>query len=47
MKKKTKDQKRVIRNCGMRPLFWKVLSEDDKYLVVMNWLTGEVRLLGK
>lgn len=47
MKKKTKEQKTVIRNHGLWPLFWAVISERPESLLVMSWLTGESRLLDK
>ena len=39
MKKKTKEQKTVIRNHGYKPFMWEVIVDQERYLIVRNWLT--------
>lgn len=38
---KTKAQKKLIREYVRHPFFWMVLGEYERYLLIMNWVTGE------
>ena len=39
MKKKTKEQKTVIRNHGLWPFMWEVVVEQERYLIIRNWFS--------
>lgn len=46
--KKTKSQINIIRDSGARfPLFWEVVTENDHFMHIRNWLTGENRICRK
>lgn len=45
--KKTKQQKDIIRDSGAQPLFWTVVHENDRFLHIRNWITGENRVFRK
>ena len=45
--KKTAEQKELIRDNKMIPLFWKVAHDSKKHLLVVNTFTGEYRVLDK
>ena len=45
--KKTKEQKLLIRENRMWPIFWEVLWERSDRLVVCSRITGNVRVLDK
>ena len=41
------DQKKIIRNNNMIPLFWKIAHDSNNHLLVVNTFTGEYRVLDK
>lgn len=41
------DQKKIIRNNNMIPLFWKIAQDSNNHLLVVNTFTGEYRVLDK
>lgn len=43
--KKTAEQKKIIRDNNMIPLFWKLIGMNENWILVANALTGEVRVL--
>lgn len=46
--KKTKDQVAYIKGSGIRLTFlWDVVLENDHFLHIRNWLTGENRVISK
>ena len=45
--KKTEDQKQLIRDNNMIPLFWKVITERKKHMLIVNTFTGEYRVIEK
>lgn len=45
--KKTKEQRQLIRDNKMCPMFWTVITERTTHLLVVNTLTGEYRVLEK
>ena len=45
--KKTEDQKKIIRDNKMIPLFWTVITDSKSHLLVVNTFTGEYRVLDK
>ena len=45
--KKTEDQKKIIRDNKMIPLFWQVANDSKKHLMVVNTFTGAYRVLDK
>lgn len=45
--KKTAEQKRILRDNRMIPLFWHVACDSKNHLLVVNTLTGEYRVLDK
>lgn len=45
--KKTEDQKKIIRDNKMIPLFWTVNKDSKSHLLVVNTFTGEYRVLEK
>ena len=45
--KKTKAQKAIIWKNRMWPFFWTVINDRKACLLVMSWLTGELRVLDK
>lgn len=47
MKKKTKEQKKILREYKLFPLFYVIINEQKDRLLVMNRLTGEFRVLDK
>ena len=47
MKRKTKSQKAIIRNNGLKPFMWVVNQDDERYLIVHNWFTQQYRCLRK
>ena len=40
-------QKAVLKSHKMIPLFWTVMEELDKGLIVKHRITGEFRVIGK
>lgn len=44
---KTKEQKKILRENKMIPIFWTVISDRDTHLLVVNTYTGEYRVLEK
>ena len=45
--KKTPEQKKLIRENKMIPLFWQVACDSKNHLLVVNTFTGEYRVLDK
>ncbi len=45
--KKTDEQKQLIRDNKMIPLFWKVITDKEKHMLIVNTFTGEYRVLEK
>ena len=45
--KKTAEQKELIRDNKMIPLFWQVACDSKNHLLVVNTFTGEYRVLDK
>ena len=45
--KKTSEQKELIRDNKMIPLFWQVANDSKNHLLVVNTFTGEYRVLDK
>lgn len=45
--KKTEEQKKIIRDNKMIPLFWHVVKDSKNHLLVVNTFTGEYRVLDK
>lgn len=45
--KKTDEQKRIIRNNKMIPMFWTAIADKKSHLLVVNTFTGEYRVLDK
>lgn len=45
--KKTDEQKRLIRDNKMIPMFWTVINDKEKHMLVVNTFTGEYRVLEK
>ena len=45
--KKTEEQKQLIRDNNMIPLFWKVVTDKDTHMLVVNTFTGEYRVIEK
>ena len=44
---KTPEQKRILRGNRMIPLFWTVITDAEKHMLVVNTFTGEYRVLDK
>lgn len=44
---KTKEQRALIREYRRHPIFWRVIGENESYLVAVNWLTGECQFCHK
>ena len=47
MKRKTPEQKEAIRKRYRFPVFWNVVSDEKRYLIIKNWLTGTFRVVRK
>ena len=45
--KKTPEQKELIRDNKMIPLFWYLANDSKSHLLVVNVFTGEYRVLDK
>ena len=45
--KKTNEQKQLIRENKMIPLFWKVVTNKEKHMTIVNTFTGEYRVIEK
>ena len=45
--KKTKGHTRILWKNRMWPLLWELISDHKDSLLVMNWLTGEFRVVDK
>lgn len=45
--KKTDEQRSIIRDNKMIPLFWEIAHECKSHLLVVNTFTGEYRVLDK
>jgi hypothetical protein len=45
--KKTDEQKQLIRDNKMIPLFWKVVTDKEKQMLIVNTFTGEYRVVEK
>jgi hypothetical protein len=45
--KKTEEQKRLILDNKMVPLFWKVVTDKEKHMLIVNTFTGEYRVIEK
>jgi hypothetical protein len=45
--KKTEDQKKLIRDNKMIPLFWNVVADKEKHMLIVNTFTGEYRVIEK
>lgn len=45
--KKTEDQKQLIRDNKMIPLFWKIVTDKEKHMLIVNTFTGEYRVIEK
>lgn len=46
--KKTKAQIACMKDSGIRfPFFWDVMLDNDHFLHVRNWFTGENRIIRK
>lgn len=46
--KKTKSHKASIRRSGIRmQILWTVAGEDQRFIHIRNWLTGEHRVIRK
>lgn len=45
--KKTKIQKQIMRRHKLLPMVWTIINDRKDALLVMNWLTGEFRVLEK
>ena len=45
--KKTDDQKQLIRDNNMIPLFWNVVTDKEKHMLIVNTFTGEYRVIEK
>lgn len=45
--KKTDAQKNIIRRAGLRPIFWKVICDVGRFMIVCNRFTGTIRNLEK
>ena len=47
-KKKTREQKQLLRRYKLVPWLWHISNVyKDGSLLVMHWLTGEFRFIGK
>jgi hypothetical protein len=44
---KTAEQKRIIRDNKLIHFFWKVVTDKEKYMLIVNTFTGEYRVLDK
>lgn len=36
-----------IRKAGLIPIEWTVLEELERYLIIKNWIHGEIRVINK
>ena len=45
--KKTEAQKQLIRGNKMIPLFWTVVTDKEKHMLIVNTFTGEYRVIEK
>ena len=45
--KKSGKQKQLIRDNNMIPLFWKVITDKEKHMLIVNTFTGEYRVIEK
>lgn len=45
--KKTEEQKWLIRENKMIPLFWKVVTDKETHMLIVNTFTGEYRVIEK
>ena len=45
--KKTDEQKQLIRDNKMIPLFWNVVTDKEKHMLIVNTFTGEYRVIEK
>jgi hypothetical protein len=44
---KTKDQRKFLRENKMIPCLWVMITDNERWMTVMNWLTGTFRVLEK
>lgn len=44
---KTDEQKQLILDNKMNPLFWKVVTDNEKHMLIFNTFTGEYRVIEK
>ena len=45
--KKNDEQKQLIRDNKMIPLFWKVVTDKETHMLIVNTFTGEYRVIEK
>ena len=45
--KKTDAQKKLIRGRKMIPMFWTVVTDKEKHMLIVNTFTGEYRVIEK
>lgn len=45
--KKSKEQKRLLVKYRKIPAFWKIVNDWESGMMVLNWVTGTVRVLDK
>jgi hypothetical protein len=45
--KKTDEQKQMIRDNHLIPLFWKVVTDKEKHMLIVNTFTGEYLVIEK
>lgn len=45
--KKTDEQKKLIRDNKKIPLFWKVVTDKETHMLIVNTFTGEYRVIEK
>ena len=45
--KNNDEQKQLIRENKMIPLFWKVVTDKETHMLIVNTFTGEYRVIEK
>lgn len=45
--KKSKAQRKILRNHRKIPFFWRIINDVKDHLLVMNWVTGSFQVLDK
>lgn len=47
IRRKTKEQKKLLRKMKMVPFLWTVINDYREGILAMHWLTGEFRYINK